>query len=103
MSETWVWNRIVSIGFTDSWSYDIAFTSNGISFSSISASPKNLEPRLLYDSKVVAGGDRRGSQVVFRGEDEVYETIIFSEPPTGDLLTLLQANATKQSTGGVLA
>lgn len=32
--------------------------------------------------------------------NEAYRTITFEEPPTGDLLTLLQANAVKQSAGG---
>lgn len=100
MSETWVWNDVVGLSFVDSWSYNIPFVSNNTLFSSISASPQNLAPALFYDSIRVTASDRRGNVVWFHDGNEAYRTITFLESPSGDLLTFLQANATKQSTGG---
>lgn len=51
---------------------------------------------LLTDgSNMVGVGDRRGG-VIYTWYNEEYRTVTFLEPPTGDLLTWLQANAVKQ-------
>lgn len=93
MSETWVWN--VSIDLSESHDFrNISFTSNNVQYTTITiaASPRNI---VYYDS-TRAFDDHWWV-------DDVYRTVEFSTAPSGDLLTYLQANATKQSTGGVLA
>ena len=37
-----------------------------------------------------------GASTAFEWYSEAYKTLVFDTPPTGDLLTWLQANATKQ-------
>ena len=37
-----------------------------------------------------------GASPAFEWHSEAYKTLVFDTPPTGDLLTWLQANATKQ-------
>ena len=37
-----------------------------------------------------------GASTAFEWYNEAYKTLVFDTPPTGDLLTWLQANATKQ-------
>ena len=74
----------------------IAFISNGEAFSSI-VFKKSAVPKLYYDSLQVAGGFEAmggGYDMIFK--DNNYRTVTFFEPPTGDLLTWLQANAVKQ-------
>ena len=87
-SETWVLNNEVyppdSVGET----FNVNFTSNGLSFSSIGVSV-NLRRQVLYDSTVVKAFDAWTSQA--------YRKLTFDAPPTGDLLTWLQANGVKQA------
>ena len=87
-SETWVLNNEVyppdSVGET----FNVNFTSNGLSFSSIGVSV-NLRRQILYDSTVVKAFDAWTSQA--------YRKLTFDAPPTGDLLTWLQANGVKQA------
>lgn len=86
-SETWVLNNEVyppdSVGET----FNVNFTSNGLSFSSIGVSV-NMRRQVLYDSTVVKAFDAWTSQA--------YRKLTFDAPPTGDLLTWLQANGVKQ-------
>ena len=44
----------------------------------------------------VAGFNTGFNEYVFEWNNEAYKTLVFDTPPTGDLLTWLQANATKQ-------
>lgn len=95
MSETWVWNA--SIGMLPE-NYTISFVSNNKVFNAIHF-VSDLPNYMAYDSVTVVTGDLNLSNWT----NEAYRTITFSTAPTGDLLTYLQANAVKQSTGGVLA
>lgn len=85
-SETWVLNNTAS--YDDlSATFNVDFTSNGLSFSSIKLSG-SLQRQIRYDSTVVKAFDSWTS--------EAYRKLTFAVPPTGDLLTWLQANGVKQ-------
>lgn len=87
--ETWVLNETYNGSTTAS--YDVNFTSNGESFAKLSYGDN---PRWFIKYGETA--------VYFNGTwtDQAYRTITFATPPTGDLLTWLQANGTKQGGGG---
>lgn len=88
--ETWVLNSSLSFGIK-SWSYNINFTSNGNSYSNFSynfTSP--IASYLVYGTTNVYDANN------ILWTSEAYRTITFSTAPTGDLLTWLQANGTKQ-------
>lgn len=87
--ETWVWNKGV-IAANDTKKYSISFESNGTSYSTITNGDTVVDT-LLYDDTVVYGG-----RPVQSWKNEAYRIITFLESPSGDLLTFLQANATKQ-------
>lgn len=88
--ETWVLNTSISKGQLGNKTFATTFQSNGTIFNSIV--PSALEETLSYDSTHVFTCPNVWP-------DEAYRTITFSTAPTGDLLTWLQANGTKQ--GGV--
>ena len=94
MSETWVWNDVVS---GDLSSTSIQFIADNNLYNSISASIHTMYgmdvTALYYDNERAYE-----SQV---GDFEFGKTITFLTKPTGDLLTYLQANAVKQSAGGI--
>lgn len=88
--ETWVLNSSLVFG-SKSWSYNINFTSNGNSYSNFSYN--FIDPfegaYLVYGTTNVYGTNTSWTT-------EAYRTVTFATPPTGDLLTWLQANGTKQ-------
>lgn len=95
-SETWVLNPNgrLSSGFTG-----ISFISNGKTFSSISGSRAGFMRYLAYDSTNVCTADFDMEGYAWRSDgwvSEAYRKITFSVPPSGDLLTWLQANGVKQ-------
>ena len=74
-----------------SWSHDINFTSNGNSYSKFSynfSSP--MAAYLVYGTTNVYEVNSHA------WTNEAYRTVIFATSPTGDLLTWLQGNGTKQ-------
>ena len=85
--ETWVLNETYTEG--GSGSYNINFTSNGETFGQFSYGDM---PRWY-----IKYGE---TNAYFNGtwSNVAYRTINFTTPPTGDLLTWLQANGTKQET-----
>jgi len=88
--ETWVLNDILSFGIKN-WSYNVNFTSNGNSYNTFAfnfLSP--LEAYLVYDSTNVYDANS------YVWTNTAYKTITFDTAPTGNLLTWLQANGTKQ-------
>lgn len=96
-SETWVLNSHGSLGdvFTG-----IAFVSNGKTFSSIGDSRAGFVNYLAYDSTNVCTADVGQGGISWQDNgwvNEAYRKITFSVPPSGDLLTWLEANAVKQS------
>ena len=85
--ETWVLNGMPNV--IPSFSYDVTFESNGTTYSKISASGSGPMAALYYDDTSVYSGMNGWTSVA-------YQTITFATPPSGDLLTWLQANAVKQ-------
>lgn len=86
MAETWVLNSTI----TGNGEFTADFTSNGKSFYSIAVS-----------SSITSYGEKMGGNVIVYAKrsgwsNEAYRTIVFDTSPSGDLLTWLQANGTKQ-------
>ena len=96
-SETWILNEILDLG-TPAWSYEIELSSNGSQYNGISHHYTIDDGIVLTDNLWYEGGEWRGP--VYATEhgwyDEACRTITFSASPTGDLLTWLQQNGTKQ-------
>lgn len=94
-SETWVIKSSATGAFATT---QISFTSNGRKFTSIGANDSSgIAMVLYYDSYEAAGYDLGGG--VYEFETEAYRKLTFDTPPTGALLTWLQSNATKQTSG----
>ena len=105
MSETWLINEVPTIEpltlDENIKIYNANFISNGITFKNIGLSnemvpgkPTNLA-NIQYDTGLSTTTPAYNSG---RWENEAYRTITFETEPTGDLLTWLQANGTKQAT-----
>ena len=102
IGKTWVINeRLYASAFNDSYQFNVSFVSNGQTFSGFFAKWVSSEYQLGYFTDVNQSGynqiytmDMAGTRSWSMGE--AYRTITFSEPPTGDLLTWLQANAVQQ-------
>ena len=91
---TWVIKNDASGVFATT---QISFTSNGQKFTSIGADyDAGSFVILRYDNGEVAGYDTAGGDVVYEFYNDAYRKLTFDTPPTGDLLTWLQSNATKQ-------
>ena len=92
MAETWLLNS--SIGSINSVDVNITFTSNNTSFSRFHflGSNESSYYYLYYDTTLAYDTDDYGTYT-----NQAYRTITFETAPTGDLLTWLQANGTKQS------
>nr|DAE55202.1 MAG TPA: hypothetical protein [Caudoviricetes sp.] len=85
--ETWVLNDSLTLTYN---TFSVDFTANNSSYTEMWMSDREL-----------AYGD--SSNVVYATKggwiDEANKTLVFATPPTGDLLTWLQANGTKQGGG----
>ena len=92
MAETWVIKSDASGEFATT---QIAFTSNGQKFASIGAVYGGSVVILYYDNNEIAGYEP-GLGGIFEFDNEAYRTLTFDTPPTGELLTWLQSNATRQ-------
>lgn len=95
MAETWVIKSDATGEFATT---QISFTSNGQKFTSIGAvyDDSGTFMILRYDNNEVAGWDIYGGGAGFEFDNEAYRKLTFDTPPTGDLLTWLQTNATRQ-------
>ena len=92
-SETWVLNETISsIGGLALPYTQTEFVSNSKQFSAIECTTNKTVEMRYYDSD---GVDVFVYSNVWMYSDN-YRTVTFSTPPTGDLLTWLQANGTKQ-------
>ena len=91
-TETWVIKSNAAGEFATT---QISFTSNGQKFTSIGANYDGFLIFLYYDNNEIASFDP-GVGFGFEFYDEADRKLTFDTPPTGDLLTWLQANATKQ-------
>lgn len=83
--ETWLLNEFPD--FHSAVDVEIPFSTANDSYTRIIVD--NVDDRLLYDNTIAYGGG--GGWL-----DQTYRTITFKTAPTGDLLTWLQANGTKQ-------
>lgn len=87
VSLTWYFNELVAIN--NNARYTAAFRTHSSSYDGIVIEPLNHRVSYIKINR---------DQIVYTKKNgwvnEVYRTIAFSELPTGDLLTFLQANAT---------
>ena len=90
--ETWVIKSSATGAFATT---QISFTSNGRKFTSIGTN-SDYGPIVLYYNNTEIAGYEPGTGVWYEFNDEAYRKLTFDTPPTGDLLTWLQANAVKQ-------
>lgn len=88
-SETWVLNETLNI--TETVSYSIYFRTNHESKTSFELRYVRFDQELQYDGVLVYTNGN--------WTDQAYRTIKFLTIPTGDLLTWLQANGTKEGGG----
>lgn len=89
-SETWLLNEQINVSATAEVNLEANFTSNNQQFTQISMSMGSIDYK---------NTETDVSENVFNIDswtNETYRTVTFEEAPTGDLLTWLQANGTKQ-------
>lgn len=89
--ETWVLNEYIDPLDHGEVTYSTDFTSNNNHFNSIRYTD-SVVGVLFYNDILVFGG-----RPVAIWKDQAYRKITFSVPPSGDLLTWLEANAVKQA------
>ncbi len=90
MAETWVLNERLNL--TGNASYTASFTCNGTVYAGIRTTSQVVT--YLFNTS------QQGEQRVYTRygwDNQVYRTIVFDESPSGNLLTWLQVNGTKQS------
>lgn len=94
--ETWVLNKNCAIDALPlAGAFQISFTSNGTSYESLSASNfKYIVFYLYYGETLVCTQETSSS--TWTWESQAYRKLTFDTPPTGGLLTWLQANGVKQ-------
>ena len=101
-SLTWYFNETIS--WSASATYHADFTCDGGYYETINLTYSSKPSAILYiryrkhgSSTWVKVADLiRTANPPFQWKQEVYRTITFDTPPTGDLLTWLTANATPQ-------
>ena len=99
VTETWVIKNNAPVGAASQTlaTTNIPFTTNSQKATSIGIMSDGQIYVLVYGGiGEVAGFDPGTSGYGFEWNNEAYKTLVFDTPPTGDLLTWLQANATKQ-------
>lgn len=89
--ETWVLNKLLTLTDGNSANFEIKFVSCDTNFISINILLMKFIVNCSYKADSYAQSVYVGSWL-----DEAYRTVTFLEPPTGDLLTWLQANGVKQ-------
>ena len=86
---TWRFNDVISCW--DGMTWNVNFVALGYSCTSIYSTYNN---NLFYTAPSLGGIMARNAAGNWTGEE--YRTVTFDEPPTGDLLAWLQANAVQQ-------
>ena len=89
MAETWILNERLNLTYT---SYIASFTCNGTVYAGIRTTTSDVT--YLFNTSQ-QGGQRVYTR--YGWGNQVYRTIVFDESPSGNLLTWLQRNGTKQS------
>lgn len=88
--KTWYFNDTI---IKSDVSFDVNFTSNGVAFVKLEMSSLNRSAlSYIFENGRKFDAYVRGSWIA-----QEFRTIILDEPATGDLLTFLEANATKLS------
>ena len=92
--ETWYFNDTIG---SPMYSFDVNFTSNGVAY----AKMMRRRSGKLFDQFVYMQGDATTfpayNYKTSTWYNEAYRTIVLDEPATGNVLTFLEANATKLS------
>lgn len=86
-------------GFKDSWNrVTINFVSNNTTYTSFYYydTDRSQEIPFVPGDTIIAYGDDRVYLYENGWTNQAYRTVTFETPPTGSLLTWLQANAVKQ-------
>lgn len=94
--ETWVLNETIPTTSQGTGGYNANFVSNGTTYTYINFDGKPNGIRYSNSTDEILAY----SWVDNAWSNTAYRTITFATAPTGDLLTWLQANGTKQSGGG---
>ena len=89
MAETWVLNE--SLYLSSYNVYDASFTCNGTTYAGIYTTTSVVT--YLFDISQLEG---QRVYTRYGWDNEAYRTIVFDESPSGELLTWLQRNGTKQ-------
>lgn len=98
--ETWVLNDTLA---KPSWTgMPINFTSNNLSFNRLLVTMGNDDDMLVYSIDNAVGAKEVYFWETNSWTNTAYKTVTFATAPTGDLLTWLQANGTKQGGGHVV-
>ena len=100
-SETWVLNENCELDsiYVSGASFQISFTSNGLSYETLSVSDfKGITYYLNYGETLVCTANIGFGTTTptYTWESPSYRKLTFNTPPTGDLLTWLQENGVKQ-------
>jgi len=93
-NQVWVWNDIPT--HHASFETDIDFVNSGISYDILNitaAGPGSVNVGYFH-SDGSAGINARNGRIT-QWDSPAYRAIVFKTPPTGELLTYLQANATQ--------
>lgn len=97
--ETWLLNESIAVNsMSYSQEYSTTFTSNGNTYTKLKVTGSNAPlvsgewlAYIYYDTTLV-----HSDGYTDYWENQAYRTITFETAPTGDLLTWLQNNGTKQ-------
>ena len=92
--ETWYFND--TIGHISG--LDVNFTSNGVAYTKMIRMGNKFFDQLMYTQRLTS--EAQASAYNYKTStwyNEAYRTIVLDKPATGDLLTFLEANATKLS------
>lgn len=92
--ETWVLNNIVTT--SEVISFSVSFVSNGLSYTGLKTGSLTPAGRDLSYKNSSGSVIRVYSADLGKWDNQAYRKIIFDTPPTGALLTWLQANGVKQ-------
>ena len=91
--ETWVLNK--TINTASAFSFSVSFVSNSASYTGLKTGKLTPSGRDLVYINSSGSTKVYGADVII-WTNQAYRKLTFDAPPTGDLLTWLQSNATKQ-------
>ena len=93
--ETWYFND--TIGYPP-FVFDVNFTSNGVAYARMMRERAGkFYDQLVYRQRGAATQNEAYNYKTSTWQNEAYRTIVLDDPATSDVLTFLEANATKLS------